>query len=143
MKTVLLSLILVTLIGFMSCGTKEVVMTKKTPHNKTPDNRNVDKQTYIISVPVVEKKRIWKGELTDETNLYIQRSIADYFIKFCESNVSREEVEKALAVQKSMIKTLRIEIEYLDGEWDNCQDNKEEKVASRTGEYVIIHKIMP
>ncbi|MDC1186222.1 hypothetical protein N8079_00175 [Crocinitomicaceae bacterium] len=74
--------------------------------------------------------------------MYIERSVQEYFIKFYESKVTRKEVEKALSTQTSFIKTLEIEIDYKDGEWDNCQENKEENVASRTGQYVIIHKII-
>lgn len=74
--------------------------------------------------------------------MYIERSVQEYFIKFYESKVTRKEVEKALSTQTSFIKTLEIEIDYKDDEWDNCQENKEENVASRTGQYVIIHKII-
>ena len=121
----------------IACGTNETVV-----RNKTPDKKNEEKGTYMISVPIVEKPIFIKGEVQERTDLYIERSIQDYFIKFCESKVTRKEVEKALSTQTSFIKTLEIEIDYKEGEWDNCQENKEEKVVSRTGQYVIIHKII-
>lgn len=131
-----LVLLLISFSFLIACGTNETVI-----RNKTPDEKNEEKGTFIITVPIVEKPMVIKGEVQETTDLYIQRSVQDYFIKFCESMVTRKEVEKALAKQNSFIKTLEIEIEYKEGEWDNCQEIKEVKVASRTGKYVIIHKI--
>ena len=97
--------------------------------------------TFIISAPVVEKTFINKrGKIQKFTDYYVQRSIQDYFIKFCESGITRKELEKALARQKdSLIKTLTMEVEIKKGFWDSCGP---ELVQSRTGAYMIIHRII-
>lgn len=60
------------------------------------------KGTHIISVPIIEKPMVIKGEVQEMTDLYIERSVQDYFIKFCESKVTRKEVENALSAQNQL-----------------------------------------
>ncbi|MEM7373305.1 MAG: hypothetical protein AAF587_32065 [Bacteroidota bacterium] len=108
--------------------------------NKTPDQKTGD-QTYVISAPIVEKRFVKKnGQAIDRKELYIQRSIQDYFIKFCESAVSREELEQELAKIDGLIKTLTVEVEFRDGAWDICDEQDQQQ--SRMGKYVIVHKIV-
>ena len=115
---------------------KKVNMSMK----KTKDI-STGKSKYIISAPVVFKRFVKKnGELTKRQDIYIQRSIQDYFIKFCESKISREDLENHLSTMGGEIKTATLEIEFLDGDWDACDDNFEQQ--SRVGEYVIIHRIV-
>jgi hypothetical protein len=74
-----------------------------------------------ISVPIVEKPFYNKvGKKTDFTEFYIQQSVQDYFIEFCESKVTREELETALSKIESPIKTLTVKVELREGLWDNC-----------------------
>jgi hypothetical protein len=95
----------------------------------------------IISAPIVRKKFVKKnGQTTDWEELYVRRSVQDYFIKFCESDVSREEMESHLAANNSPIKMLKLKVEFRTGEWDNCEEALE--VQSRVGDYIIIHSIV-
>ena len=95
---------------------------------------------YIISAPVIIKDFVKKnGEITLQKEIYIQRSIQDYYIKFCESKISREDLKKHLSNLED-IKVVTLEVEFIDGYWDICDDNLEQQ--SRIGEYVIIHRII-
>ena len=95
---------------------------------------------YIISAPVITKDFVKKnGEITLQKEIYIQRSIQDYYIKFCESKISREDLKKHLSNLEA-INVVTLEVEFIDGYWDICDDNLEQQ--SRIGEYVIIHRII-
>ncbi len=117
-------------------GQKKVNMSKnKTKYAAT------NREKHIISSPIVTKNFVKKnGEVTTNKEFYIQRSTQDYYIKFCESKISREELEKHLATINGFIKTVTMEVEFLDGYWDICDSNYEQQ--SRKGEYVIIHRII-
>lgn len=96
---------------------------------------------FIISTPVVTKKFVKKnGEVTQKKEFYIRRSIQDYFIKFCESQISYQDLENHLKKVNGLIKVVALEIEFRNGDWDNCDSNLE--LQSRIGEYVIVHKII-
>ncbi|QHI39343.1 hypothetical protein IMCC3317_47530 [Kordia antarctica] len=115
---------------------KKIVMAK----NKTKDVSS-SKGKYMISVPIVIKNFVKKnGEITKQTEIYIRRSIQDYYIKFCESNISREDLETKLATIAKEIKVVTLEVEFRDGHWDSCDGNLEQQ--SRMGAYVIIHRMV-
>lgn len=120
-----------------SCSSqKKIIMVK----NKTKDISS-SKGKYSISVPIVIKKFVKKnGEVTEQKEFYIQRSIQDYYIKFCESKISREDLETKLATMNKEIKVVTLEVEFRNGHWDICDSNLEQQ--SRIGEYVIIHRII-
>jgi hypothetical protein len=132
-------LFVISFLFLISCQTK--------PHNastmatnKTPDEKSSD-STYIISVPVVAKPFYKKNNVrTDFNEYYLQRSIQDYFIKFCEGKVSREELEKALSQIEGDIKVLKLEVEFKKGLWDVCDGNMNQQ--SRVGDYVILLRII-
>lgn len=106
--------------------------------NKRPDPLS-DQGNPIIDTPIVKKEFInKKGVGTGVFEYYAQRSIQDYFIKFCESKISKKELEQALEAEKGLLKTVRLEVEYKEGNWDQCG---KELVQSRTGSYIIIHSI--
>lgn len=95
----------------------------------------------IISSPIVAKKFVKKnGKTTDYEEHYLRLSLQDYFIKFCESIVTKKELEKALNKDRNEIKTLTLEVEFRNGELDICDDAHEQQ--SRIGNYVIIHQII-
>lgn len=129
----LLPLFLLT-VALTACAHKDLV--KKTNTVKSPDKGDV------ISAPIVKKAFVKKnGEVTDYEEYYIQRSIKDYFIKFCESNVTREEFEQRLNASDALIQTLKMKVEFIsDGAWDQCDEEYE--VQSRMGDYVIILEII-
>lgn len=128
----------------ISCKTispqTQAPQTDKTMHNKTKDFSSGD-NTYIISAPISEKYFYTKnGVRTDKKEYYIQRSIQDYFIKFCESKVSKEDLQEAWDKEEGFMKALKLEVEFRKGEWDNC-GNQEPAPQSRLGDYVVVHKI--
>ena len=54
---------------------------------------------FIVSAPIVLKSGdggFSTGDDTKKKDMYVQQSVQDYYIKFCESSVTREEMEKAL-----------------------------------------------
>jgi len=130
----------ILLLCSISCKTIPATKTEMAKRNKTKDLSSGD-NTYIIDVPIVEKTFVnKKGVPTDKKEFYIQRSIQDYFIKFCESKVSSEELKTAWEKEEGFIKALRLEVEFKEGEWDNCGD-MDPAPSSRIGEYVVIYKI--
>lgn len=138
MKTISLLAVLMCLCTF-SCTAQTKQPMKKT-RNKTADQSSGDKKV-IISAPLVQKTFVKKnGERTDIKEWYIRRSIQDYFIKFCESEVSLEALENYLEETEDPLNVAKLEVEFKDGEWDIC-DEKEE-MQSRIGQYVIIHRII-
>lgn len=104
------------------------------------DTRSGD-QKFIITAPLVLKSFVKKNsQPTDLKEWYIQRSIQDYFIKFCESPVNRQELEDYLSKTGNPLNVATLEVEFRKGNWDICDDN--ELMQSRVGEYVIIHRIV-
>lgn len=134
-KNLIFTLIIVHLAG---CGTSDNV--------ETPSIKKEDKQLanghFIINAQIVQHHFESKnGKVSEFKEYYVRRSVQDYFIKFCEGGVTVVEIEKALKKQKGEIKTLTLEIEKKDGMWDSC--DSENLVQSRTGEYIVIHHIIP
>ena len=139
MRTVLLlfTSIIITLI-FSSCTTKEEIVKNKTPMKTRSEGK------FIVSAPIVLKGgdgAIGIGGNTEKKDMYVQQSVQDYYIKFCESTVTREEMEKALKKEKDLIKVLKLEIEYKDGNMDVCPQDPR-SIAGRKGRYVIVHRIV-
>ena len=88
-----------------------------------------------VSCQLVKKAFIKKnGEAADFQEYYLRCSVADYFIKLCESSVTAEELDKYLN------QGLPAEIEFKEGTWDICEDDPDE-MQSRIGEYVIIKSL--
>jgi hypothetical protein len=101
---------------------KKVVEIKKT---KRPDN-----QTHCL---VVKKGYVGEdGEPTMANELYLRCSVQDYFIKFCESEVSSKEVVLYLN------DGITVEMEVREGDWDACSDFP---TQDRIGSYSVIKKI--
>jgi hypothetical protein len=132
-------LFFLTILGFLmsACGSTQGTSSTM---NKTEDLSTGDGK-YIISAPIVKKSFVQKnGNETEFSEYYVQRSVQDYFIKFCEGKVTVAELEKHLKKEKGDIKSLTLEIEIKDGLWDSCDENN--MVQSRTGEYIVIHRIV-
>lgn len=94
---------------------------------------------------VVEKEFINKvGQTSGVKELYFRLSVQDYFIKFCESKVSKQELLAYLKrdTTQSVLgdKAISLEIEILNGSWDICDYSQ--RVQSRMGKYIIIHRIV-
>jgi hypothetical protein len=131
-------LIAVFAFALLACsGPKSVNYNKDLGKGGAPKKEKMD----TISAPVVKKAFINKGgKASGGSDYYVQRSIQDYFIKFCESKVSRAVIDRELAKQKGMIKTLKMIVSIREGEWDRCPGQGE--VQSRIGDYMVIHEIL-
>ena len=80
------------------------------------------------------------GKINREVQEYYLRCSADdYFIKFCECKVSKEDIIAYYHVQKQ-IYPIAVKAKILTGEWDSCDTT--ERVQSRTGKYVQILEIV-
>ena len=101
---------------------------ERTPINKTA---STTKTGILVEKNFVNKK----GEVLDIKELYFRASIQDYYIKFCESEVSRADLIPFIDT------AISIEGEILEGLWDDCGETEEE-VQSRTGLYIIITKLI-
>ena len=120
-----------------SCSTSK----EKTSQQNNVSDKNPAEKPYLITAPIVKKQFVNKaGRTTDHVEYYIQQSIQDYFIKFCESNVSIKELNEKLENIEGDIKALQLEVEMREGDWDICDGNHE--IQSRIGEYMVILKIL-
>lgn len=119
--------------------TKQNLMKKEKSNN--------DK--FIVSGPIISKEHVLKNSQgSGEYEYYFRMSMGDFFIKFCESSISKEKFENYLNTAKlSDImgdKVVILEIELIsNGMLDNCdQKNLDIQLQSRMGDYVIIKKIV-
>jgi len=88
-----------------------------------------------ITGQVIEKSATNRKGKPMGTDIYLRCSIQDYFIKFCESEVSRETIAAKLD------KHINVKMDIRDGEWDSC-GHEAEPVQSRIGTYIAIQKIL-
>ena len=108
-------------------------MLHKKERDKTMNKSNSKPGTACV---LIEKTSFSKrGTALDSGELYLRCSIQDYFIKFCESNVTKEEL---LPFRNQGI---TVEMEVRNGEWDRCP-NSQQEVQSRIGAYAVIHKLL-
>jgi hypothetical protein len=113
-----------------SCGVSENSTMEK--HNKEPlsDSKNI-LGGILVEHPFTSKN----GETSEIMELYLRCSVQDYFIKFCESEVTPDQLKPFLD------KSVTLEIEMKDGEWDNCL-TEDLHVQSRTGKYLAVKGIV-
>ena len=116
----------------LGCTEQEVPVPEKqeTQVAETKNSKRPENQTHCL---VVKKGFVGKdGEPTMSNELYLRCSVQDYFIKFCESEVSSKEVMLYLN------DGITIEMEVREGDWDACTDFP---TQSRIGTYAVIKKI--
>ena len=65
---------------------------------------------------------------------YLRCSVQDYFIKFCESSVTKKTLEPLLN------QGIGVDMEIFQGEWDSCPSDSF-PVQSRTGYYAVIKNV--
>lgn len=95
---------------------------------------NLQEDTMMVGCLVVEKEFIKKNnEPGGYKELYLRCSVDDYFIKLCESKVTRKELEAYIDQGISARIVLR------DGEWDICEGDP--VMQSRIGTYAAILEI--
>lgn len=103
-------------------------------------DQTTDDGNYVITAPIVSHQfKDEQGNIIDK-EYYIQRSVQDYYIKFSESAVSKEEIESKLSKIAGDIKTLTLEIEYKSGDWDEAPPSNSFQI--RGGDYVIVYRIL-
>ena len=120
-----------------SCGT----MKEPEERLKKEDLQLADGH-QIIDALIVEKALVMKNaKISSHTDYYVRRNIQDYFIKFCGNDgISKKELERAMTMKDGMSQSLKLEVEFRDGLWDSC--DPDEIVQSRTGQYIVIHRIL-
>lgn len=126
---------------FVSCG------LIGTQINILPMKKNeiLSEGKEIISGLIVKKPFVNKvGKKTGFYEYYFRTSIQDYFIKFCESKLSIDALEKHLEkVPESgpdNDKPVTLEVTIKQGEWDVCDEDF--PAQSRVGYFVIVHRIV-
>lgn len=108
-------------------------MTKNnTPvHEKKPQ----DPEHMKMAGEIVEHQFVRKnGEPGGFTELYFRASVQDYFIKFCESTVKKEDLMPFIG------QIVLVEAQILTGNWDSCPGDEYE-AQSRVGPYIILKKL--
>ena len=144
----LISFSLLGLILCNSCSTSNKVNLKQEQYAINKDKYGTTtKNGQINTGQIVSHKLVTKnGKITEHEDLYFSLSVQDYFIKFCESDVTLKDIKPFINDGDdildliSSIKSVTLEIEIKDAEWDNC--NEPGYVQSRTGPYVIIKRIL-
>ena len=101
------------------------------------EKRRIEKKnTGSYTGQILEKSYVTKrGKASGQTDLYIRLSMGDYFIKFCESSISRKDIE---AKVDSYI-TFKGDVK--SGEWDSCPGDTD-RVQSRTGPYITVRELV-
>ena len=127
----LISISILYLFCFSSCSTSNKSVNKQAT---TTQNGQIN-TGQIVSIKLVTKG----GKISEHEDLYFRLSIQDYFIKFCESDVSLNDIQPYIQ-KENEISSVTLEIEIKEGEWDNC--NSPGHVQSRAGPYVVIKKIL-
>lgn len=124
----LIYILIITLIS--SCNNSEDIVS-----NQSKGLSMADAKPNIYNCQLIEKEFVNKGgKMPGFKELYLRCSVQDYFIKFCESNVTKKDLEPYIN------KGISVAVEVKDGMWDHCSENLAE-VQSRMGPYIIIKKI--
>ena len=113
------------------------------PKNKT--SVPASDSTQIIRGLIVEKPFVNKvGKASDFKEMYFRLSVQDYFIKFCESKITKAQLQAHLDSLPEAgplgDKAVTLEIEIKNGEWDICDE--EYPVQSRVGDYIVVYRIV-
>jgi len=123
----------------LSCTTMQKPNTENSKINKTPSATEDGKM--VVSGQIVSKEMIRKNNKPGGFGeLYYRLSVQDYFIKFCESAVSKKELELFVNTDSSFV-SVTLEVEIREGNWDICKDDPIE-MQSRIGKYIVVHRIV-
>ncbi len=118
---------LIFVLFIQSCAMKK----ETTPiREKTVDKENPLKRTgEIIEKTFVNNN----GEIGNFTELYFRASIQDYYIKFCESAVKKEDLIPFIG------KVITVDAEIVIGNFDTCPGEQSPQEI-REGHYMVIKK---
>jgi len=114
------------IIGAIGSG---VVTSAGAAGKKTLDNLGQ------YSCLLIEKTARNKRGVDIGTDLFLRCSVADYFIKFCESKIERSDIERYVD------RGVTVRLELRDGEWDTCGDEAGKR-QSRIGSYAVILELI-
>jgi hypothetical protein len=114
---------------FISCDMEKHPATSGEKKPQDPDK-------FVMTGHIVEKDFIKKnGRKAGFSELYFRASIQDYFIKFCESGITRSDLDPFVD------KVVSIEAEVIKGNWDICPGDPQE-MQSRIGHYLVVKKLL-
>ena len=130
----ILFLYLWILLGLVSCG---IPNSSNMTQNKQADLSS-GQEKYIITAEVVQKNIAQDDRQdSDKTAFYVRRSIQDYYIKFCESDINRAELEQRLETLSGLIKTVKLQVSYREGTLDECENRQ----GVDEGQYIVVHQL--
>ncbi|MEM0968308.1 MAG: hypothetical protein AAF191_10860 [Verrucomicrobiota bacterium] len=132
-KSTLLLPLLIACALLVSCTAENQQPKAPNSMEKRPEtsNRGVPIYTgHLVEKPFMNKA----GKVFEHSELYLRLSMGDYFIKFTESNVTRDE----LLPHRN--KVISVEGEIRDGEWDSAP-GEEGLVQSRVGDYLAVFSL--
>lgn len=129
-------------VAICSCGTSKNEQSSTEENQvKKQVNQKTDDGYQIVTAELVKKKFQNKvGSETGQEEWYMRMSVQDYYIKFCESDITSKQLEEALDQQDSLIKSLTLKVDFREGEWDICDINS--RAQSRIGRYVVVKEIL-
>ena len=109
-----------------------------------PNSKQLQKEDSMtthqtLNGQIVKKEFINKaGKGSGFYEYYLRCSIQDYFIKFCESDITKKDID---ALNLGEFDGISVEAEILEGTWDICPNDPQE-MQSRIGKYVVIYKVL-
>jgi hypothetical protein len=112
-------------------------------------SKSMSGDTMVLHCQLVEKEFYKKnGKPAGFTELYLRASVQDYFIKLCESNVTKEDFAPYLhkdtdnkeELDLRIPKGISVQVILSEGEWDICAGDPE--MQSRIGMYAAVLKIL-
>jgi hypothetical protein len=90
----------------------------------------------IVMLPYTNKANKINDSIKD---YYLRCSVEDYFIKFCECKISKEQILANYKTDK-ITNPIAVKANIVFGEWDNCDSTV--ITQSRVGNYVQILEII-
>jgi len=128
-----MSIILLAFITFSCVGNKSNQLEQ---NSKSKSIQSIGNEYIKLTGLLIQKKYAdLSGKRFDENEWYLRCSVQDYFIKFCESEISKKEIDNLYVGE---FEAITIEVKIKNGNWDDCTD----KLKNRNGKYIILHKII-
>ncbi len=135
----ILYLYTLTFITLISCNMQKKSELTNNEKMEVPATNKTSKGIDIISGEIVEKALTNSLDIDkNQKEFYIRCSVQDYFIKFCESDISKEQLLKYFDPNK-LINPITVKGKIVHGLLDTCPNKAYTK--SRIGYYVVIYSI--
>ncbi len=123
MQTISIITLIITMLSFTGC-----TVTKNIAVEMPPTSSVSLYEGKVVGEPFINKVGQENPKIID---LYFETGGKKYFIKFLDSNISRNEMAQYIN------KTLKVQGKVNHGLWDTNDPNHQ----SRVGEYIVIEKI--